>query len=280
MILRATLAVLAALVLSACGSGAGSGARALPDADLYDRVISAKVVRVGVKSDTPPFGFQQGEAWFGFDVEVALALFQEMGIDNVVFVPVTSANRMEKLAKNEVDCVVASMTITRTREKTVDFSIPYFQDGQALMVKADSPIQSYLDLGSKKVGAVKGSTSAANMNQVAPEAQIVQFGSFQDLGKALDEGKVDAITSDSIILLGMMKRGGRSDAYRLAGDRFSTEPYGIALAHNQSRFRDLLNEGLQRIWENGRWQLIHDTWFGPRSKYAIQTGFSIAPFPR
>ena len=70
------------------------------------------------------------------------------------------------------------------------------------------------------------------------------------------------------------------EAYRVAGGQFSTEPYGIAVRENQSRWRDALNDGLQRMWENGSWQLINDTWFGPNSRYATSTTFAITPFPR
>jgi polar amino acid transport system substrate-binding protein len=277
MTLRALRRLGVVFAMASCGA---SRSDATASGDLNAKILAAKHVRVGVKADTPPFGFRQGEAWFGFDVEIALALFQELGIAEVEFVPVTSANRIDKLIAGEVDCVIASMTITRTRDKQVDFTIPYFQDGQALMVRKDSAVQSYLDLGGLKVGAVKGSTSAANMRQVAPEAMIVSVADYQSLINALIQGKVDAISSDSIILLGLSKKSGKEDDLRFAGDQFSIEPYGIACPENQSNFRDNLNEGLQRIWENGRWQLIYDTWFGPRAKYHVQSGFAMTPYPR
>jgi len=277
MIFRTLFAVIILAFLAGCGGS--TPPRAMPGVDLHDRVLSAKAVRVGVKADTPPFGFREGDLWFGFDVEMALMVFQEMGIKDVVFVPVTSANRIEKLRAGEVDCLFASMTITRKREKSVDFSIPYFQDGQGLMVKSTSPVQSYLDLGSKRVGTVQGSTSADNMSQVAPDARIVPYADYQALFQALMTDKVDAISSDSIILLGLAKAANASNGVRLAGGVFSTEPYGIAVPENQSRFRDAINESLQRLWETGRWQQVYDTWFGPRSQFKVDTGFAITPFP-
>jgi polar amino acid transport system substrate-binding protein len=270
------LLALVILALAACG-GSRVGA---PIYDTLQQVKAANVLRVGVKADTPPFGFKRGGELAGFDIDLAYALAQELGIKDVAFVTVTSADRIQKLNAGEVDCLIASMTITRAREHEVDFTIPYFMDGQALLVKADAPIRSYQDLAGRKVGAVRGSTSASNMQQVAPDCQVVQLGGFPDLLKALDAGSVDAITSDSLILTALMRNSGKADAYRIAGDRFSTEPYGIALRQNQSPWRDAVNEAVQKLWENGRWQLIYDTWFGPRSKYATETTFSITPFPR
>jgi len=266
-----------ALVLAACGSG--DRAAAGPAGDDLARVKQAGVLRVGVKVDTPPFGFKRGDTLAGFDIDIADALSQQMGLKDVTFVPVTSANRLQKLQAGEVDCVIASMTITRSRGRDVDFTIPYFQDGQALLVKGDSAVQSYLDLAGKKVGAVKGSTSAANLKQVTPDAEVVTFDSFATLVAGLESGKVEAITSDQLILQALAQ-GAKTKGLRIAGDRFSTEPYGIAVRENQSELRDALDEALQGIWENGRWQLIYDTWFGPRAKFHTTTSFAITPFPR
>lgn len=276
MINRILILAAVALALSACGGGSRAQA---PIYDTMQQVKAANVLRVGVKTDTPPFGFKRGGEVAGFDVDLAYALAQELGIKDVQLVPVTSADRIQKLNAGEVDCIIASMTITRTRERDVDFSIPYFMDGQALLVKADGTIQSYQDLAGKKVGAVKGSTSGSNMKQVAPDCEVVQLGGFPALLKALDEGSVDAITSDSLILNALMRNSGKAASYRIAGDRFSTEPYGIAMRENQSVWRDAVNNALQELWENGRWQMIFDTWFGPRSKYATEITFSITPYP-
>jgi len=269
--------LLAGLVLAMTACGGGDRAAAAGD-DLA-RVTQAGVLRVGVKADTPPFGFKRGDTLAGFDIDIAHALAQQMGLKDVVFVPVTSANRLAKLQAGEVDCVIASMTITRTRAREVDFTIPYFQDGQALLVKGDSPVRSYLDLSGRKVGAVKGSTSASNMKQVAPDAVVVAFDSFAALLAGLEAGTVDAITSDQLILQALAQ-GAKTAGLRIAGDRFSTEPYGIAVRQNQSRLRGALDEALQGIWEKGRWQLIFDTWFGPRAKFHTSSTFAITPYPR
>ncbi len=275
---RLPVLLLAALVLVLSACGGGERAKPAPGDDLA-RITQSGVLRVGVKTDTPPFGFKRGETLAGFDIDIADALVQQMGLKDVTFVPVTSANRLAKLESGEVDCVIASLTITRTRAREVDFTIPYFQDGQALLVAAESPVRSYVDLTGRTVGAVKGSTSAANMKQVAPEAQIVTFDSFTALLAGLEGGKVDAITSDQLILQALAQTA-KTQGLRIAGDRFSTEPYGIAVRQNQSRLRGALDEALQGIWENGRWQLIFDTWFGPRAKFHTSSTFSITPYPR
>jgi polar amino acid transport system substrate-binding protein len=247
--------------------------------DVYKRIMDQKSVRIGVKKDTPPFGVQTKDGFVGFDIDIANALAKQMGIDKVEFVPVTSKDRIVKLLNGDVDMVIASMTITRYREHRVDFTLPYFQDGEALMVKRDSPISSYLDLAGKTVGCVKGSTSSYYMRQVAPNCTTKIYADYDAMMAGMAANEVDAATTDMLILLGLIKAAPDPTAYRIAGTRFTTEPYGIAIVQNQSHWRNALDDALQSLWENGRWQAICDSWFGPGAKYESQLDFGIKPYP-
>lgn len=243
---------------------------------LLNSIQSRKTLRIGIKTDSPPFGFMLGETPAGFDVDIAIALAQQLGV-TPRWTSVNSSNRLKKLQTGEIDMVIASTTITRGRESAVDFTIPYFEDGQGLLVPTGSTITSYYDLDDKTVGVVKGSTSAANMAQVAPNATIVSHTDYGALFDALKDGAVDAITSDTLILIGLHRH--QADSYQLAGPRFSTEPYGIAVPENQSDLRDAINAGLQRLWENGEYQMIFDTWFGPGTPYNGRVSFTMTPYP-
>ena len=148
--------------------------------------------------------------------------------------------------------MIASMTISRSRDKRVDFSVPYFEDGQGLLVATDSSINGASDLSGRKVGATVGSTSLKNLKQVAPNSTIVPYGNFSLLKKALVAGEIDAMSTDTTILVGLMRElpGGEA-SWRLAGNPFSTEPYGIAMPKNQSDLRAAINDGLMSMWEDG-----------------------------
>ena len=263
--------VLACLLCAGCGGGARK------PSGMLDKLAAGEPLRIGVKVDAPPFGFLLGGANAGFDIDIATAIAQNVGAQKIEFVPVTSASREQALLTGMVDMVAASMTITRSREERVDFTLPYFEDGQGLLVLKDSDINSYLDLPGRKVGVVAGTTSERNLMQVAPAAKLTTYSTYDELVKALGKGSVEAITSDSMILLGLGKAGA-SGAYRLAGDPFSTEPYGIAIRENDSDFRDALNESLQALWESGQYSLIFRTWFGPGTRYDGKINFSMTPY--
>jgi polar amino acid transport system substrate-binding protein len=247
--------------------------------DVLERARTVGVVRVGVKADTPPFGWKDDFGRHGFDVDIANALAKGLGIPKVEFVTVTSADRLDKVATGEIDMAIASMTITRRREQKVDFTIPYFQEGQALLVSADSTVGGYEDLAGKAVAAVRGSTSVDTIRQVQPECTVVEVGGFGEALDALREGRVAAVTSDMLILIGLMRDAKDGSSLRVAGERFSTEPYGIAVAENQSKLRDALNDTLQSMWEDGRWQRIYESWFGENAKYHAEVPFAIVPYP-
>ena len=256
------------------------GAGPAPGFDVLTQVMERGVLRVGVKADAPPFGVKDEYDRYGFDIDVADALAKELGIGKVEFVTVTSADRLDKVVSGEVDMAIASMTITRGREEKVDFTIPYFQDGQGLLVRADSEIQSYEDLAQRAVGGVRGATSVETIRQVQPDCEVKEFGGYDEALAGLVRGEVDAVTSDMLILMGLRLRAGKPEAFRLAGRRFSTEPYGIAVRENQSKFRDALNDAIQRLWEKGIWQRIYEDWFGENAKYHTEVPFVIVPFPR
>lgn len=266
------LAACAAILLAGC-----SGGRAAPGT--LERVMAAGTVRVGVKADAPPFGVERQGVRYGFDVDIAEAVARRLGVQ-VAFTNVTSAERIEAITSGRVDMVVASMTQTRAREREVDFSIPYFEDGPAFLVKADSGITGYIQLGGRRLGVAKGSSTAAALAKVAPEAVLVELPATKDLLPALRAGQVDAIASDYLILLGLAKGSGEKDAYDIPGGRIVSEPYGIALPQDQSAWRDAVNGALMAMWEDGEWSRIADAWFGPSSATPAGLRFTMPTIPQ
>ncbi len=286
MIMRLPFLFLAAVLLTftACtdertGSTAG--------ADVLAQVKANKTVRVGVLANNAPFSYQIGKNWTGFDIEIAQGVAHSMGIEKVEFVPLTLSQRGDAVVNGLVDMVVASMTITRYREanpekpkSSVDFSIPYFQDGQALLVKSASPIKSYLDLNGKKVGAIKGSTASFYMTQINPDAVVQKYPDNAALAKALDAGEIDAATNDYLVLAGIVLSATDPASLRIAGDRMTVEPYGIAVAPNQSAWRNAINHALIGLWENQDWHASAVTWFGPTSKFSSPVNFVMQVYPK
>ncbi len=134
----------------------------------------------------------------------------------------------------------------------MDFAGPYYVAGQDIMVPAATDdIQGVDDLNGKRVCSVQGSTSIENVREMAPEAELTEFDVYSKCADAMSDGRVDAVSTDNVILLGLIDQYG--DEFKLVGNPFTTEPYGIGLEKGDDEFRTFINDRLEEIYENGEW---------------------------
>jgi len=227
------------------------------------RLQEAGKIVVGTKFDQPLFGLKDpvsGEVE-GFDVEIAKLIAQrifggtlEEAGEKIEFMETVSANREPFIEEGKVDIVVATYTINDARKQRVDFAGPYYVAGQDIMVKkGDTSIKGVADLNGKKVCSVVGSTSIKNVQAKAPQADLsVSFDKYSLCAEALKDGRVQAVTTDNIILLGLIKDA--PNDFQLVGETFTEEPYGIGLKKGDDDFRDFINDVLEEIYENGEWE--------------------------
>ena len=145
--MKKTLAMLLTLVLTLC---------------VFSAASAEGVFRVGVKCDVYGFGYQDemtGE-YSGMEIDLANMIAEALGYDEVEFTTVTAATRGELLDAGEIDCVLATFTITDARKETWDFSTAYYTDAVTALVEDSSGITCLADLVGKTVGVSSGSTSA------------------------------------------------------------------------------------------------------------------------
>ncbi|HWC42058.1 MAG TPA: glutamate ABC transporter substrate-binding protein [Actinomycetota bacterium] len=256
------------LALAACGGGDDSGGggtvnegASFAEGTTMARLKSAGKVTVGTKFDQPLFGLKNLEGKpEGFDVEIAKLVAGEMGIapDNITWVESVSANREPFIQQGKVDFVVATYTINDKRKQVVDFAGPYYEAGQDIMVAKGNPegIKGPDDLAGKKVCSVTGSTPAENIRTNYPDADLTEFDVYSKCAEALKNGQVQAVTTDNVILLGLISQD--QEAFELVGQPFTKEPYGIGLKKDDTEFRNFINDTLEKIQQDGRWQKAWD----------------------
>ncbi len=274
--------VLAALALISCAKAPeGTEGTAAPGKSTLDIVKEKGVLVAGVKDSVVPFGYvdeKSGEL-VGFDVDLCRYIADELGV-KLELQPVTSSNRIPMLTEGKVDLLAATMTHKIERDEVIDFSITYFMDGQRLLVAAGGPIKSYEDLAGKKVGSVKGSTSEKNILMVQPAAEVISFEGYPEAFLALKQGKVVAVTTDSVILVGLKGSDPDPAKWTVAGDFFSSEPYAIGMRENDSKWRDFINFTLMKMWKDGKWEENYNKWLGPDTKYFLpQTDWKMEIWP-
>ena len=125
------------------------------------------------------------------------------------------------------------------------------------------------DLAGKRVGTAQGSTSEVNLKAAAPKANVISLQQYTDAFTALQQGRVDAVSTDSTILLGLKASAPDPTKYAIVGPYFSNEPYGMILKQNDSKWRNFVNESLTRMSDDGTYRKIFNKWFGPKTKYAL-----------
>jgi glutamate transport system substrate-binding protein len=224
-----------------------------------DKLNKAQKLRVGTKFDQPGFGLKglDGKP-AGFDVEIAKLIAAELGIpaDKIEYVEAKSAVREEVIEKDTVDVVVATYTINDARKQRVGFAGPYYVAGQHILVRSDDSSITGPDsfkAGDKKVCSVQGSTPATNIKKYLKDeaTQLVLFGGYAECVEALKNKTVDAVTTDNVILLGFVATS--NGAYKLAGSKFTDEPYGIGVKKDDTDFRNFINTVLEKIYGDGRY---------------------------
>lgn len=272
----AAVAVLA-LGVSACGGddGDGDGSGSAPNTDVtfaagttMQKLKDAGKLKVGTKFDQPGFGLKglDGKP-AGFDVEIAKIIAKNLGLsaDQIEFSEAVSAVREQVIEQGTVDIVVATYTINDTRKQRIDFAGPYYEAGQTIMVRNDESGITGPDsfkAGGKKVCSVTNSTPAKNIEQYLQNVpqQLVLFDNYQKCVDALTAKQVDAVTTDNVILLGFISRN--EGKFKLAGDTFTKEPYGIGVKKGDTEFRNWINDVLEKSYQNGDYQKAWDSTAG------------------
>jgi amino acid ABC transporter substrate-binding protein, PAAT family (TC 3.A.1.3.-) len=264
----AAFAAVGLLALGACsdseepaeGRDPGGETAEFPEGSTMAELAAAGTIRVGTKFDQPGFGLVNLDGVpEGFDVEIAKIIASELGIseENIQWTEAPSAVREELLERDQVDIVVATYTINDERKQRIDFAGPYYIAGQHIMVLADNNEitgpESFRS-GEYTICSVQGSTPSENIRQyLADEGeQLVLFDVYSRCVEALDAGDVDAVTTDNVILLGFISEN--PGAYKLVeSGTFTQEPYGIGVQKGDDVFRNWINDVIEEIVADGRY---------------------------
>lgn len=270
-----------AFALAGCGGddesdtgGGASGAEATPEATVEQfpadstlgKIQAKGEITIGVKFDVPPFGVknpQSGEVE-GFDVEMGKAIANALGVEPK-FIEAISDNRIPFLEDGTADVILSTMTINEERVQQIDFSDPYFIARGRVLVPGDSDITGVADLAGRNVCTALGSTYEANLKAQAPEAKLKLVDSYSECLELVQNGAVDAVSTDDVILTGMIIQ---DDTLKLVGEELTQEPYGAGIKKGETEVVDFVNGVFQSIKDDGTWAKLHQEWIG---KYTGET---------
>ena len=238
-----------------------------------EKINRIGTLTIGTRTGSPPFAYiNKNNEWVGFSidlVETAIlpALSKKLGksikLEKKESAPQT---RIPLLTSNAVDLIAETMTDTKERRESVDFSLTFFVTGAQFLVKKGSPIKGIDTIAGKRIAAQQGSTNARIIRERVPTAKLLEFPDQPAAFKALVQGQVQAYTNDGIQLAGLKAKAPKPDDWVIVGDFFSHEPYGMAMRKNEPDFRDLVNAGLGQAIKSGKYFELYDKWFGPKGE--------------
>ena len=162
-----------------------------------------------------------------------------------------SANREPFIQNGEVDIVIATYTINDKRKEVVSFAGPYYMAGQSILVLADNDdIESEDDLVGQPVCSVTGSTPAAKLAEIGAEPVLTD--TYSNCLEPLRSGAVVAVSTDNVILAGLAAQN--EGEFKVVGEPFTEEPYGIGVTLEDTDFRMWINDVLEKAYEDGRYE--------------------------
>ncbi len=253
-ILMLMFCVFMALALAGCG---GSKEK--------EAAPAGKVLKVATDANFPPFEFyqEQSKVHTGFDIALTKAVAKQMGYEKVEFVNVHFKDILTGLQDKKYDMAVAALSITPERERLVDFSEAYAEDGYKVIVNKNARLgDDFAALAGKTVAVEEGSYAEKLVKAQANGAKVIPVYDTEAGIKLVADGKADALVASKIVA-GFFITHNYGDKVKFAGETvLYADKYGMAVARGNEELQKKVNEALKEIKRSGEYKNIYSSYFG------------------
>ncbi len=253
-LVKTACVMLTILALAACGKHSNTDTSAS---------TAEKEYVVGTGATYAPFESENEQKEIvGFDIDVLKAVAAKEGM-KLKFINTPFDGIFTALAQGDRDIIISGLTITDKRKETVDFSDPYFEAAQVLVVPAGSTIQKIADVKSLKVGVVQGSTADDMMQKLQGDnSENIKRFEFSSLAlKELQSGGVSAVVADNGVVAHYLANNDAKGIKIVTDDSSPKEYYGIAVQKGNAALQTKINQGLAAIKADGTYNKIFSTYF-------------------
>ncbi len=222
----------------------------------------SKKIVVATDATWPPMEFVNDQKeTVGFDIDLIKEIAKEAGFQ-VQIKNVNWDGIFGGLTGGQYDAVISSVTITEERKAEMDFSDPYINAGQVLIVRADAAdsVQTIADLAGKSLGAQIGTTGAMEIEKVA----AVTLKTYDELGFAIEDlakGRIEGVVADTPIAAQfVLQNDTYKDSLKIVGQSFTDEYYGIAVKKGNAAVLELINTGLRKVLASKKNVELEEKW--------------------
>ncbi|MFJ6081736.1 transporter substrate-binding domain-containing protein [Streptomyces sp. NPDC092369] len=221
----------------------------------------------------PPFQSEIDGKVQGFDVSLIDLVAKDLGVkQEILDTPFENFKTGAFLNSGECDLAAAGMTITAERKKNVDFSDPYFDATQAVLVDKNSGIASFADLKGQKVGAQAQTTGEDYVKGKGLDP--VSFESSDAVLNGLRTGQVKAVVIDYPVVQGWLKDKANAAAFKVADNINTGEEYGFTVKKGNTKLLAAINKALSQAKSDGTYKKLYEKWIGPYDESAASPAAS------
>jgi ABC-type amino acid transport substrate-binding protein len=242
-----------------------------------DRIKATGAITFGYRDNAVPFSYKDREGRVrGYSVELCMriagAIQKELGLAElrIEWLPVEASNRLDYVTGGKVDAVCGTTTITLSRMRLVDFSLPFFVDGGSVLVRANSKLARIADLRGKRIAVIAGTTTeealVRGMNAISAPAVLVPVQNAAEGMAMLSGRKVDGYAADRTVLAYLKLRSRNPKDFAFVAGDFSYEPFGLPMRRDDPDFRLAVNRALANLYRTGDIDEIFQRWLGALGK--------------
>ncbi|TDE16928.1 glutamate ABC transporter substrate-binding protein [Actinomadura sp. 6K520] len=227
-----------------------------------ESLLDKSTLVVGVRPDLPGLGQRLPDGRFeGFDVDVARYVAGRLG-KKATFVQALAADRIPLLTSGRADLVLATLSVTPERKTKIAFAGPYYVSYQDVLVPSgERGIDEVRDLKGRRFCSVEGANTAGRLLAIhGMTADLVPARDYDECMTRIKAGEVDAITTNDVILAGLIRREG--GGFRLVNARIGEQNTGIGLRRNDPDGCEALNRAITRMYQDGTAAKLVTKWFG------------------
>nr|WP_202424960.1 ABC transporter substrate-binding protein [Streptomyces sp. HUCO-GS316] len=272
--MAATTATAALVLVAACTSSDDGGSGSKTAAGGVE-LVKAGQLTTCTHLPYPPFQSEIDGKVQGFDVALIDLVAKDLGVrQEILDTPFENFKTGAFLNSGECDLAAAGMTITEERKKNVDFSDPYFDATQAVLVDKKSGITSLADVKTK--GAKLGAQAQTTGEDYAKSQGFdpVSFESSDAVLNGLRSGQVKAVVIDYPVVQGWLKDKANADAFEVADNINTGEQYGFTVKKGNTALRAAINKALADAKADGTYKKLYEQWIGPYDQAAASPAAS------
>ncbi|TQV82380.1 amino acid ABC transporter substrate-binding protein [Denitrobaculum tricleocarpae] len=265
-LLKAILAT--ALTFSLAGPVAADG-----HGGTLEKIDAAGEIVIGHRESSVPFAYlDENQKPIGYSMDLCMkivdAVSAELGKElSIKYVPVNPKTRIALMANGTIDLECGSTTNNLTRQEQVEYLPTTFITGTKLMVRKGSGINSVADLGGKAIALAQGTTNEravkAAVKELGLDVKILPVRDHAEGMLSLETDRVDAYSTDHILLFGLINKSKSPDDFAVVGDFLSFDPYAIMVRRDDSAFELIGKKAMAEVFRSGEIDEIYAKWFGP-----------------